>query len=242
MCAEATAGRPVASLFLSFLSGPTLELKPGDTLSLTLVNELGAESGAMAHNLMHFPNTTNLHTHGLHVDPLVDTVFISVAPGQSRTYVYKVPADHAPGLHWYHAHAHGSSTYVVMGGQQGVITVLPASSAVNVPARYTTMTKHVLMLSHIQFAQILNNNEISQGCANDAGCTPWQGCAIGKTMSPFSPFRSYSYLEMQPEIGDEMPAQVTYGSGGVTAVNQVRASRAQTNKQTDRQPDCQIGR
>jgi FtsP/CotA-like multicopper oxidase with cupredoxin domain len=77
--------------------GPTIVVKPGDTFTLTLENRLGPETGAEQHNAMHWPNTTNVHTHGLHVDPNVDTVFVTIPPGTSRTYVYKIPADHAPG-------------------------------------------------------------------------------------------------------------------------------------------------
>ena len=72
--------------------GPTIELVPGDQFSLTLVNNLGAnptgEDTTM--NSMHSPNTTNLHTHGLHIDPVIDTIFHRVSPGASHVYNYEV--------------------------------------------------------------------------------------------------------------------------------------------------------
>jgi FtsP/CotA-like multicopper oxidase with cupredoxin domain len=99
------------------LVGPTIELYPGDSFSLTLVNSLGAnptgEDTTM--NSMHSPNTTNLHTHGLHIDPAIDTIFTKLAPGTSHTYLYEVPSNHAPGLYWYHDHTHGSSALKIMG-------------------------------------------------------------------------------------------------------------------------------
>ena len=89
--------------------GPTIEVKPGDTLSLTLVNSLGpqaAESHAegVSVEVLNTPhgqsNTTNVHTHGLLVSPLVDSPFAAVQPGGTHTYVYQIPNDHAPGFHW----------------------------------------------------------------------------------------------------------------------------------------------
>ena len=51
--------------------GPTIRIKPGDKFTLILVNELGENPSHNnhVHNTMHSPNTTNIHTHGLHVDP-----------------------------------------------------------------------------------------------------------------------------------------------------------------------------
>ena len=43
------------------------------------------------------------------VSPREDDVFSLVAPGESRRYDYRLPADHAPGTYWYHPHAQGSS-------------------------------------------------------------------------------------------------------------------------------------
>merc|ERR1719506_3436364 len=56
------------------LTGPTLKMTQGSTVSLTLTNNLAAETStnAVEMNTMHNPQSTNLHTHGLHVDPAVD--------------------------------------------------------------------------------------------------------------------------------------------------------------------------
>jgi FtsP/CotA-like multicopper oxidase with cupredoxin domain len=65
--------------------GPTLRIKAGSNFSVTLVNQLGpeavVETMAMM-NTIHSPNTTNMHTHGLHINPAVDTVFIKTLPGE----------------------------------------------------------------------------------------------------------------------------------------------------------------
>ena len=50
-------------------------------------------------NTLHKPNTTNLHTHGLHVsgEAPYDYVLYNVEPGMSQTYTYIIQPDHLPG-------------------------------------------------------------------------------------------------------------------------------------------------
>ena len=73
------------------------------------------------------PFRTNLHTHGLHVQPGVqsqksattvyggsDNIFFQLkakkgSKGSSLQYSATIPKDHLPGMHWYHPHSHGSS-------------------------------------------------------------------------------------------------------------------------------------
>ena len=79
---------------------PTFKLKPGDTFTLTVINTLAPDTGitssitncdddlfcdvtgAHVMNTLHSPNTTNVHTHGLHIDPYVDDV-LNVDPLRS---------------------------------------------------------------------------------------------------------------------------------------------------------------
>ena len=92
--------------------GPTLRVRPGDRLIVTLENQLDTD--------------TNLHTHGLHVSPSgdADNIFVTVSPGQSHTYTYDIPADHRSGLFWYHPHAHGHVAEQVAAGLAGAIVVV----------------------------------------------------------------------------------------------------------------------
>ncbi|MDO8107630.1 multicopper oxidase domain-containing protein [Isoptericola sp. b441] len=75
--------------------GPTLRMRPGDRLRVHLANELD--------------EPTNLHTHGLLVSRTDngDNPFLRVAPGETFDYEITLPADHPPGLFWYHPHHHG---------------------------------------------------------------------------------------------------------------------------------------
>ena len=93
------------------LPGPTLHLQPGDRLQVRLLNKLS--------------EPTNLHVHGLHVTPdgHGDNVLIAVQPGASFDYDYHLPADHPPGVYWYHPHHHGNVAEQVFGGLYGAIIV-----------------------------------------------------------------------------------------------------------------------
>eukprot|EP00961_Rhodomonas_salina_P119448 1607172-Rhodomonas_salina.1 len=124
-------------------------------------------------NSMHSPNSVNVHTHGLHIDPLVDNVFDTIAPGASKTYAYKVPANHQPGLFWYHDHTHGSSALRVMGGLVGAIVVKPLGTGQNIPASIYSANAHVLVLTAFVKAQYKDTNGlVSQGCGNANTCDP----------------------------------------------------------------------
>ena len=86
-------GRPVLGrAYNGSFPGPTLRLSPGDTLRLTLVNELRSPA--------------NIHFHGMHVSPTgkSDNVLRNVAPGTTAQYVVRVPLDATPGTYWYHSH------------------------------------------------------------------------------------------------------------------------------------------
>jgi FtsP/CotA-like multicopper oxidase with cupredoxin domain len=67
------------------LLGPTLVVRPGDTIDLTLDNRLD--------------DHTNIHFHGLHVSPVGDgdNIFLSVEPGERFAYSLAIPDDHPPG-------------------------------------------------------------------------------------------------------------------------------------------------
>jgi FtsP/CotA-like multicopper oxidase with cupredoxin domain len=122
-------------------AGPTLVVKGGDQLRIKLVNNLPVNPPVMAlrdpTNYMS-PNTTNLHTHGLHVYPgiyadrkpleygdyVVDPNARGVQPrGDSRQYVYNIPKDHPAGPFYYHPQFHGSSALQVASFMQGAIMV-----------------------------------------------------------------------------------------------------------------------
>ncbi len=109
------------------LVGPTLRVKPGDTMRIRLDNRLPPNPPRRGHdpNTPHDFNTTNLHTHGLWVSPLGngDNVTLRIEPGTRFDYEIAIPADHPPGTFWYHAHVHGSTALQVSSGMAGLIII-----------------------------------------------------------------------------------------------------------------------
>jgi len=136
----------VSSSYDGGIPGPTLELRPGDQLQLTLVNNipmpLDAEEGTD-------PRVSNLHFHGLHVSPLgnSDNPLVAVPAGESFTYNVQVPSNHPAGTFWYHPHHHGHVAWQVANGLQGALIVrgdvdaLPAIAAAR---------ERILMLANIK--------------------------------------------------------------------------------------------
>lgn len=139
------------------IPGPTIRVRQGDTLRITLVNRLGADGGAPPGgdpNAFALSNTTNLHLHGLHVSPEgeSDNVFREVLPHQTATYTYAIPADHPAGTFWYHPHVHGSASLQQGGGMAGALVVEPsADHARELPPELAAMEEQVVVLQHLCF-------------------------------------------------------------------------------------------
>lgn len=154
------------------LPGPSLVFHPGDWLQITLHNQLNRSANAWLNdyqdniqntpgsgnqdeiaehlpsdlNIPHNANNTNLHVHGLHVDPKEDDVTLMIlpedddpsfyppdiqhlVPDHDRWWVwdfgYRIPADHLPGTYWYHSHQHGSTSTQVENGMAGTLLIRP---------------------------------------------------------------------------------------------------------------------
>ncbi|MDB5459506.1 MAG: multicopper oxidase family protein [Caulobacteraceae bacterium] len=91
--------------------GPVLRLKPGDVLHLRLVN--------------HLAQATNIHFHGLAVSPQGhgDNAMHMVGPGETWDYEIAIPKTHAPGVYWFHTHAHSFAERQLMGGLSGTLII-----------------------------------------------------------------------------------------------------------------------
>ena len=133
-------------LYENRIEAPTLRLKPGDLLILTLKNEVtlpsvpaqaqshqhsmpgGCTSGAMT------PASTNVHFHGLTVPPVChqdDVLNTMIDPGdQPFEYRFRIPQDEPPGLYWYHPHVHGQTKAQVLGGASGALIVEGSERAI----------------------------------------------------------------------------------------------------------------
>ena len=142
-------GRPT---YNGLSPGPTIVANPGDTIDVHLINDLPAlhDDCTDNHNAFHGANSTDLHTHGLHVSPTTDSsdrfdadnVFVRVVPkdqvvpcakgsGNSpktfrwhrNKFRFETGADHPSGTFWYHAHKHGSTFQQVAAGLSGPLVI-----------------------------------------------------------------------------------------------------------------------
>jgi suppressor of ftsI len=104
---------------------PVIRVSPGDTLKIDYVNDLpphSTESCAISPCM----DMTNLHFHGLEVSPHTpqeNVIDMLAKPGETLQYVVEIPADHPPGLFWYHTHPHGESHRQVLDGMSGAIVI-----------------------------------------------------------------------------------------------------------------------
>jgi FtsP/CotA-like multicopper oxidase with cupredoxin domain len=118
------------------LESPTLHVKPGDTIEITLTNRVLPVSTGPSEIVSNRKNrcgdkrmtlsSVNIHFHGVNTSPKChsdEVIHTIVNSGQTFKYKVKVPKDEPPGLYWYHPHVHGISSMAVQGGASGAIIV-----------------------------------------------------------------------------------------------------------------------
>ncbi len=163
-------GRPT---YNGLSPGPTIVADPGDTIDVHLINDLPAlhDDCVDNHNSFHGLNTTNLHTHGLHVSPTTDSsgrfdadnVFVRVVPKNQvvpcadvvtadvktvrwheNRFRFETGADHPSGTFWYHAHKHGSTFQQVAAGLSGPLIIRDRPGAM--PEYIARASEKILMI------------------------------------------------------------------------------------------------
>jgi FtsP/CotA-like multicopper oxidase with cupredoxin domain len=156
-------GQPVlAKVYDDSFTAPTLVVNPGDLVRVKLVD--------------HLNEPTNLHFHGLEVSPNghADNIFVSIDPGQSFQYSFRLPRDAPTGTFWYHSHemvpmdemgrypAAGSEEQV-FDGLSGMLEVQGLTRDLPKPLRH--LTQRYLALRDVQVAgdQIVSSDIASNG-------------------------------------------------------------------------------
>ena len=141
------------------IPSPTLTMKRDSVYYLTLINNLGAESpdnGQQTNNEQKDANTTNIHTHGLHISGEwpSDDIFTHVLPGESIQYKFELPCDHSGGMAWYHPHHHGSTALQVLGGAAGLIRVDEDKIEEGLPDWYINMDEILLIIQYVELTEL----------------------------------------------------------------------------------------
>jgi FtsP/CotA-like multicopper oxidase with cupredoxin domain len=156
---------------------PTLQLLTGETARITLRNHLPVQPDCVSGretDPLKCSNRTNLHSHGLWVNPSGngDNVLLTINPNVDFQYEYNVPFDHPAGTFWYHPHRHGSTALQVASGMAGVLVVKGARPPTpQSPGDIDTVLKdasgapfaeRVVLLQQIQYACRDANGQIKQ--------------------------------------------------------------------------------
>lgn len=144
------------------LPGPVMRLKRGEKVTVTLYNDLGQTPEANdGENEFRYPNTTNLHTHGLHLSgmPPEDDMHVDAGPGASLIYHYSIGDDHMPGTHWYHPHFHGSTTMQLGAGAAGPIIVEDPPGYI--PDQIANMEEIIMFIQHMGIPNLQTAARIS---------------------------------------------------------------------------------
>jgi FtsP/CotA-like multicopper oxidase with cupredoxin domain len=134
------------------IPAPLWSVQPGDIINLELINELEANvQGTWTPNTYHNPNSTNVHLHGMHVDPtgIADNILREAGPGETLVSRIVVPKNHPRGLYHYHPHYHGSIFLQLAGGMSGPILV--EDDHATLPDECKHIKKHVLVLQEFRF-------------------------------------------------------------------------------------------
>jgi len=163
--------------------GPTLQVNPGETLIVHVVNELadltipdfydpaftpaGKEVSLYPRQVTSAP--FNLHTHGLHVSPRgnSDNVLLNIPPGYTNTYTYQLPPDHPEGMYWYHSHRHTLTAQQTYLGLAGLLQIgrsdgnLPAVTEHHLPVRNMSL-QYNFVFDRAGGQTVLNNVNWSQ--------------------------------------------------------------------------------
>jgi len=97
-------------------------------------------------------NTSNIHTHGLHVSPNApsDSIFMRNEPNTSMNWLFDIPKNHMGGTHWYHPHLHHATASQAGGGAAGMIIVEDPPGSL--PHYVEQMEEKILVFLVLDFA------------------------------------------------------------------------------------------
>jgi len=161
--------------FAPLFPGPTYRVRRGDLVQIELINALPqggpgdtnevCKQATVTTNRTPIPdvyeacfhglNYTNIHYHGMHVTPdststmVGDDVLLTIAPGGTLQYSFRIPRNQSPGTHWYHPHKHGSVAMQVANGMAGAFIVEDPGSGLDSIVRVLGMREHLIAIQQV---------------------------------------------------------------------------------------------
>ena len=156
-------------------TGPTLKVNRGDTLRITLLNDLmdlgnlGITSVVDGSTVTEMP--LNNHVHGLHISPNYssDNVLLTMPAGKGFVYEYKIGDTQPDGLYWIHPHNHIYSTQQVYRGLSSMLIVGQPDSSI---AEIATLPERTMSL---QYQYLTNAGTANQRSSRTTAHHQWEG-------------------------------------------------------------------
>lgn len=138
------------------LQNPTLHVKPGDTLNISVTNHDTRTPMQMSPPMSINPplcgdsplltTSLNMHFHGTNTSPAChgnQVIKTDINEGQTFQYHLVFPTNEPSGLYWYHPHLHGVAEHAVQGGATGAIVV---DGIENVQPAVSGLRQRILMV------------------------------------------------------------------------------------------------
>jgi FtsP/CotA-like multicopper oxidase with cupredoxin domain len=194
---------PADSSTAASYAGVVLQLQPGDHLRMKLVNHLpqAPSDAESAHgpdammNEMLMANPTNIHTHGLIVEPRKadasdptygDYVYVVGYPSgklppmvdpdltatdQPIQYDIYIPTNHPSGMYYFHPHVHGLGVNQISEGLEGILTIGSIQDEASSTNNFTLPPNFSVRYMDIRDMQVLPNGDV-QDQEDSEFCTP----------------------------------------------------------------------
>jgi L-ascorbate oxidase len=194
---------PADSRTVANYKGVVLQLRPGDHLRIKLVNHLppAPSDAEYAHgpdammNEMLIANPTNIHTHGLIVEPRKadasdptygDYVYVVGYPAgklpsmihpdltptdQPIQYDIYIPPNHPAGMFFFHSHVHGLGVNQISEGLEGILTIGSVQDVASTTTNFTLPPNFSTRYIHLRDMQVLPNGD-AQDQEDPEFCAP----------------------------------------------------------------------
>jgi FtsP/CotA-like multicopper oxidase with cupredoxin domain len=224
----------------SGLENPTLHVKPGDHLIITVTNNTAPGSLMMT---IDAPNcgpggtdmttsSLNIHYHGTNTSPTChsdEVIKTLINSGQTFQYNVAFPADEPPGLYWYHPHVHGIAENALLGGASGALVV---DGIEDVQPAVSDLRHRILMIRDQPRIQFLQSSPVIEGAGGDPNGIPFQDLTVNNittntitdtTTKP--PTTTYTPAFLHMEAGDKQFWRVSNSTADTILDLQVQFDR-----------------
>jgi len=147
--------------------GPTLFANRGDTIRITLQNDLPDSiplapnvntAFKLASTMAPGPQPINNHMHGLHVSPggASDNVLLEIPQSMAFVYEYVIPQSQPDGLFWIHNHRHEFTSDQTYRGLASMLIIGNAASNINQISAIPAANQRVMALQTQTLAHTTN--------------------------------------------------------------------------------------